>query len=187
LTLFAVCVAVLPGCVIHHTRSDRDAARYAGAWEMPRLKQQVLDLDLRTERGYAGANLLPRTLNILLGSGKFRLPREGEDPTVRLELTVSLRRELHVGKTLFGALVLYAWPLDVRDYVCEAFVAVRTPDGTLVGRCYAQGRGKERLWLGYLLWPEWLWNDDEAKLIYRDTVKVVTVKACRMLMPEATK
>ena len=179
--------ALLPGCVLHHVSSDPDAERFASVWETPRLEQQRIVLDFRTQGPCDGPRLFRDATAILLDSAKFRPTRAGEAPTARVELTVRVHRETHAFTAVCGGLVLYLWPIDVQDVTCEVFGVVRRPSGELVGRCYAQGRGRRELWLGYLFWPRWLSNSERADVICRDTLKAATVKMARVLMPKAKK
>lgn len=176
-------LAALPGCALHHVRSDPDAVRFARVWETPRLEQQVVGLELSAEADRDHEKLFREATDVLLDSGKFRIAEPGEETAFIIEMTLSVRRDTHVLKTLCNALILYAWPIDARDYMYEVFVDVRKPSGELVGHCYAQGRGRYELWLGYLVWPEWLWNNKEAATIRRDALKAATVKICRSLTP----
>jgi|GEM_PF-3461593 len=176
-------LAALPGCTLYHVRSDSDAERFARVWEMPRLDQQAVRLDLSAEADGDCEMLFREAADVLLDSGKFRFPEPGEEPAFIIEMTLSVRRDTHVLKMLCNALILYAWPIDARDYVYEVFVDVRKPSGELVEHCYAQGRGRYELWLGYLFWPEWLWNSEEAATVRRDALKAAAVKICRSLMP----
>jgi hypothetical protein len=185
LFIAALLTAALPGCALRHASSDSDAPRFATAWETPRLAQQVIELDFRIAGKCDDEKLFGDATEILLDSAKFRPARRGETPTARIEMTVRVRRETHTVKAALNALILYAWPIDVQDYVCEVFVAARKPSGELIGRGYAQGRGRSSLWLGYALWPRWLWNTDRADEIHRDALRAATVKLCRTLMPEA--
>jgi len=185
--VIALLLAALPGCVLHHVSSDSDAARFAGAWETPRLKQQAVVLDLKTEGGCDAATVFADATKILVDSGEFRPASAGEKATVKIELTVRVRRKTHVLKTVCNAVILYAWPIDAQDYICEVFAVVRTPSGELIERCYAQGRGRGELWLGYALWPKWMWNRERADVIRRDTLRAATVKMCRALMPKVKK
>ena len=185
--IVALLAAAVPGCALHHVSSDSDAARFATAWETPRLVQQIIELDFRTRGDCDIDRLFDDATNALLDSGKFRPARKGEGPTVRIEMMVRIRRETHVFKTVCNALILYAWPIDAQDYVCEVFATVRKPSGELIGRAYAQGRGRRELWLGYALWPRWLWNGERADVIHRDALRAATVKLCRALIPETKK
>jgi|ETNmetMinimDraft_15_1059895.scaffolds.fasta_scaffold38147_3 hypothetical protein len=187
LFITALLAAALPGCALHHVSSDTDAVRFAKAWETPRLAQQIIELDFKTQGDCDFNRLFGDARNALLDSGKFRPARKGEKPTIRIEITVRVRRETHVFKTVCNALILYAWPIDAQDYVCEVFVVARKPSGEPIGRTYTQGRGRGELWLGYVLWPRWVWNDEKADVIHRDAIRAATVKLCRTLMPEAKK
>lgn len=185
LFITALLAAAVPGCALRHVSSDSDAARFATAWETPRLKQQIVTLDLTTQGDCDIDEVFDDATDALLDSGKFRPARKGEEPTVRLEIRVHVRRETHVVKTVCNALILYAWPIDAQDYVCEVFAVARKPSGEVIGRGYVQGRGRAELWLGYALWPRWLWNGKQADVIRRDALRAATVKLCRALMPEA--
>lgn len=188
LLLAALLVPGAAGCVLHHTESDTDAVRYAGVWETPRLGQQPVLFNFRAEGDYPDhARLKQEALDILFDSGKFRLATAQDEPAYTIDLILVTRRKTHVFKTLCNALLLYALPIDAQDHIVEAIAYVRRPSGELVGHCYAQSRGKTTLWLGYLLWPKWLWNSETEEIIRRDTLKAVTVKACRALMPKAGK
>lgn len=185
--VIALLLAALPGCVLHHVSSDSDAARFAGVWETPRLPQQATVLDLQTEGDCDGAAAFADATKILVDSGKFRPAAAGEKAAVKIELTVRVRRKTHVLKTVCNAVILYAWPIDAQDYICEVFAVARKPSGELIRRCYAQGRGRGELWLGYALWPKWMWNRERADVIRRDTLRAATVKICRALMPKVKK
>lgn len=185
--VIACILAALPGCVLHHVSSDSDAARFAGVWETPRLGRQAIVLELKTEGDCDGATVFADVTKILVDSGKFRPAAAGEKATVKIELTVRVRRKTHVFKTVCNALILYAWPIDAQDYVCEVFAVVRKPSGELIKRCYVQGRGRGELWLGYALWPKWMWNRERADVIRRDTLRAATVKMCRALIPKVKK
>jgi hypothetical protein len=186
----AVVAALLaPGCVLHHTQSDEDAARFDRVWETPRLKQQVVALKFETELPSRSIkyhdHLLLETVDVLLDSGKFRLAAKGEAPTVQAKITVQVRHDTRWLKTILNGLILYAIPIDSRERVVEVFVVLSTPDGKLIDRQYTQGRGVYEMWLGYVLWPAWIWNDDTEDVTFRDAMKAATVKICRALMPEA--
>ena len=187
LFIAALLAAAAPGCALHHVSSDTDATRFATAWETPRLAQQIVELDFTTRGDCDTYKLFDDATDALLDSGKFRPARKGEEPTVRIEMRVHISRETHVFKTVCNALILYAWPIDAQDYVCEVFVVVRKPSGEVIGRDYAKGRGRAETWLGYALWPRWIWNDEKADVIHRDALRAATVKLCRTLMPEAKK
>ena len=182
-----VLLLTLPGCVVRHVASDSDVARFATAWETPRLEMQVALLYVHTQGDAERGAVWADAARTLLDSGRFRPPRPGERPTVRLELTARERRETHIGRVLAGAFILYLWPINVQDRVFEVFVDVRTPSGELTGQVYAQGRGRSDLWLGYLLWPQWIRNGEQRAVIRRDTLKAATVKMCRILVPEKTE
>ena len=182
-----ILLAVLPGCALRHVSSDPDAERFSTAWETPRLKQQPVAVEFYTEGDCADERLLADAARILIDSGKFRPVRGGEKAAARIKLTVRVRRDTHALKVALNALIGYVWPIDAQDTMCEVFVVVEKPSGEVVGRAYAQGRGRAELWLGYLLWPRWIWNGEQRDIIHRDALKAVTVKACRALMPKARR
>jgi len=177
--------AALSGCSLVHTESDQDALRYAAAWETPGLAQQPVQLKFATEGPVGNWDRARQdAVNVLWNSGKFRIAGPDEDAAYRIDVTLSVRRKTHWLKTTLNAAILYAWPIDAQDYSCEVFIDIRKPTGELVGHIYAQGRGKATLWLGYALWPKWLWNTQQAAVIRRDTLKAAVFKTCRALMPK---
>jgi len=183
-----VLLLAAPGCTLYHDRSDSDAMRYATAWEMPGVRQQPVLFTFRIEGECDDpAELRKTALDVLLHSGRFRLATPQDEPAYTIDMLCVLRRETHVFKTICNALILYALPVDVQDRVFEAVIYVRKPSGKLIEHCYAQGRGKATLWLGYVLWPSWLWNSETTEIIRRDTLKAAAVKACRALIPRASK
>ncbi|MFO7899453.1 MAG: hypothetical protein R6V58_10395 [Planctomycetota bacterium] len=171
------------GCALHHTESDPDAARYATAWETPRLAQQPVLVDLAVEGDEPAGPMLARAIDALLGSGKFRLATPADEPAFRLKLRVVIRRKTRWFRTAAGGLLAYLLPVDAQSYRVEAIADIETPAGTHIDHCYVQGRGEYTLWLGYALWPEWIWNDDQAEVIQEDALKALTVRICRTLMP----
>jgi len=183
LPALALLAALLSGCALRHAASDSDAVRYAQAWETPGLDQQPVLFHFRTEGEARFPRLPEEAFAVLEGSGKFRRPDPGEPPAYDIELTVSVRHETHGLRAACGALLLCLWPTDAGEEFHEAFAVIRNPSGELVARCYAQGRGRATLWLGHLLWPRWLWNEEQERMVYDDVLKAVTVKMCRELVP----
>jgi len=183
----ALALLCLPGCVLHHTWSEPDAQRFAGAWETPGLDRQAVRLEFWTEGECDAPRLYHDARRILLDSGKFRPVNAKAKAPLHVEMTVRVSRQTHAWKTALNALLLYAWPITAQDYRCEVFVDLRDPTGRLLGHVYTQGRGRSTLWLGYALWPRWLFNGDRADVIHRDALRAATVQMCDALMTKAKK
>ncbi len=184
----ALLAAVASGCALYHTESDTDAVRYARAWERPGREQQPVVFIFQAQgEADESAELRREALNIFFDSGQFREATPEDEPAYIIQVTIAVHRNTHVFKTVCNALILYAWPIDAQDYFCEAFVVVRQSSGEVVERCYGQSRGRAELWLGYVFWPQWLWNDEHAGIMRRDALKAAAVKACRAIMVRAEK
>jgi hypothetical protein len=185
----ALPVLALPGCALTHTQSDDGALLYSHVWETPGLEQHTVALKFAVEGGVRDEQQARRdAADILWDSAKFRIVPEGKGKADYLvDMTMLVRRETHKLKTGLGVLILYAWPVDAQDYFCEVFVDIRRPSGELVAHSYAKSQGKATLWLGYVLWPKWAWNGEQAAIIRRDALKAAVFQMSRSLMPEKEK
>ncbi len=186
--LFIVLVAAAcgAGCVLHHVESDPDAALFAQAWETPRLAQHAVVLNFRVAGSPSDSGAARQeALSILLDSGKFqKLATPQDKPEYTIEIDVVHRHKPRTISLVLGALVLYLLPVDAGEDLVEVFADIRKPSGELVSHFYAQGRGTTTVWIGNLLWPSGQTNAETVIAIRRETLKAVTVKMCRALMPK---
>ncbi len=175
------------GCALRHVESHPDAARYAGLWDLPRLEQQPVQIELAVENDESVEPMLELATDILLESGKFRLATPEEPPAYHLELRMVVREKPRRWRQVAGGLFLYLVPVGVRSYRVEAIVNIETPEGELVGHSYLQGRGEYTAWLGHVFGQGWRRNDERARAIQADALKALTVQICRALKQEESE
>lgn len=179
-----IALTALSGCTLRHVESDVDAQRYKDVWQMGQLGQRLIELNLTAENvadPSAGAAVAAAFLN----TAKFKIARAGEQPEFIIDVTIRESRTTFAGRTALGALVLYAVPVHSQRHISEVIVKVRDFTGREFEPIYAQSRGKTVLWLGYALWPAWIWNSDRAAIIRDDTIKAAVVKTARTIAIEA--
>ncbi len=182
--LAPVLLLAATGCALRHVESHPDAARYSGLWEMPRLDQQPVHVDLAVENDEPADPMLALATDVLLESGKFRLATPEEPPAYHLELRMVVREEPRRWRQVAGGLFLYLVPVGVSSYRVEAIATITTPEGERVGHRYVQGRGEYSAWLGHVFGRTWRRNDERARAIQADALKALTVQTCRALKQE---
>ena len=179
-------VAALSGCALRHVESDIDATRYKDIWEMGGIEQQLISLSVTGENiddPAAGAAVTRAFLN----TAKFRIAQPGETPSLNVHVHLRESRTTFTGHTIRRGLFLFIIPTESQRRLSEVSVEMSDAAGRKLEHVYAQTRGKSVLWLGYALWPSWIWNRERARVMRDDAIKAAVVRTTRTIAVEAQR
>jgi len=178
--------AALSGCALRHVESDIDATRYKDVWEMGGIEQQLISLNVTAENVDDPAAGIAVT-RALLNTAKFKIAQPGETPAFNIRVHLRESRTTFTGHTIWRGMFLFIIPTESQRRLSEVSVEMSNAAGRKLEPVYAQTRGKSVLWLGYALWPSWIWNRERARVMRDDAIKAAVVRTGRTIAVEAQR